>query len=434
MKRGILCLAMLGLVWNGQAADERPLSVAETNLLSLDVVVSEVLSNNRALRAAGARWEAMEARVPQARAWDDPRVGVDVERSGTGFASYRDNEWMVSQTVPLTGKNRLRASAASAEAVATFAELRRLELDLTARARSAYFRLANVYAQLEVNQRNETLLKQFSEVSRAKYEVGTRNQADIFIAESDLVKNEEMRVDLDRQLSDEQSRLNVLMNRPPQTPLGQPEIVSIPHREFDLVQAQTVALKNRPELLNAQKRIEAAKSRETLARRDWIPDPEIRVEARQFSGRSGGLTEYDTGIFFSFPWFNRGKYKGAVEEAKKNQESAEHELTALQTETLGLVRDQLKKIETFHHHYELFRERLVPLAQQSVQSHQIAYEGNKGGFLELITAQRTVQEVENQLPQHRADYQIALAELEMIIGVPLDQIAKHVKEVHTGKK
>ena len=109
-------------------------------------------------------------------------------------------------------------------------------------------------------------------------------------------------------------------------------------------------------------------------------------------------------------------------------------MTALQTETLGLVRDQLKKIETFHHHYELFRDKLVPLARQSVKSHQIAYEGNKGGFLELIIAQRTVQDVETILPQHLADYQIALAELEMIVGVPLFQIAVHPKEGHSEKK
>ena len=186
--------------------------------------------------------------------------------------------------------------------------------------------------------------------------------------------------------------------------------------------------------MNTRKKVEAAKSRETLARRDWIPDPEIRVEGRQFNGSGKGISEYDTGIFFSFPWFNRGKYKGAIQEAKKNQESAEHDLVALQTETLGLVRDQLKKIETFHHHYELFRDKLVPLAQQSVASHQVAYEGNKGGFLELITAQRTVQDVETMLPQHLADYQIALAELEMIVGLPLYEIATHPTEAHTEKK
>ena len=46
-------------------------------VLSLDAVISEVLSNNPALKAANANWEAMRERVPQARAWEDPRMEFD---------------------------------------------------------------------------------------------------------------------------------------------------------------------------------------------------------------------------------------------------------------------------------------------------------------------------------------------------------------------
>src|SRR5262245_34935275 len=46
-------------------------------LLLLDTVVIEVLSNNPALKSARANWEAMKERVPQARAWSDPRLGFD---------------------------------------------------------------------------------------------------------------------------------------------------------------------------------------------------------------------------------------------------------------------------------------------------------------------------------------------------------------------
>src|SRR3974390_1980156 len=49
----------------------------DTNTLNLDAVISEVLSNNASLKAARANWEAMKQRVPQARAWEDPKVGFD---------------------------------------------------------------------------------------------------------------------------------------------------------------------------------------------------------------------------------------------------------------------------------------------------------------------------------------------------------------------
>src|SRR5204863_353811 len=82
------------------------------------------------------------SRIPQARAWQDPRVGVDVERYGTTrFDTFTDAEWMVGQEVPVSGKNRWRGRAAAAEADAAQVELRRRELELSALARGAYYRL-----------------------------------------------------------------------------------------------------------------------------------------------------------------------------------------------------------------------------------------------------------------------------------------------------
>src|SRR2546430_13019500 len=69
-----------------------------SDALSPDQVVNEVLRNNPSLKAARANWEAMKQRIPQARAWEDARVGVDVERMGTTrFDAFTDNEWMRSE-------------------------------------------------------------------------------------------------------------------------------------------------------------------------------------------------------------------------------------------------------------------------------------------------------------------------------------------------
>src|SRR2546425_9170387 len=64
-------------------------------VLSLDAVVQEVLRHNRSLKVAQANWAAMKQRIPQARAWEDLRAGVDVERAGTTrFDTFTDNEWI----------------------------------------------------------------------------------------------------------------------------------------------------------------------------------------------------------------------------------------------------------------------------------------------------------------------------------------------------
>src|SRR5206468_492773 len=317
---------------NGSAVRERRLSLGE--------VTSVVLANNPAIKAAQEKWRAMKARVPQAAAWEDLRA--EARSRVARYVSippnaFTDQSFKLQQEVPISGKNLSRARAATAEAGAVFEDFRRTQLDILSRARAAFHRLANEYAQLEVNQRSVDLLNQFAEVNRQRYEVGNASQADVLTAQTDAAKLLEAQSDIFRRISDAQSQLNVLMNRPAQSPLAQPSQIPFQPPHFSLQTLQAVALSARPEMQRAQNRVEAAR-----------------------------------------------------------------------TETLGLVRDQLKKIETAAHHYELYRDKILPLARQAVQSNRVAYETSSANFLELITAQRVLQDVESAHVNHLADYQVAL--------------------------
>ena len=372
-------------------------------------LISIVLRDNPTVKASRAKWEMMKARVPQARAWEDLRAGGEfrVERSvSVPPNSFMDQTAMLEQEVPISGKNLSRGRAATAEARAAFEDFRRTKLDAVMRARSAYARLANGYAQLEVNRRNTDLLDQFVQISRNRYETGAATQADVLIAQTDAAKLQETRADLERQISEAQSALNVLMNRPAQAALGQPAEPAFAGRTFSLRTLQNIALAQRPELQRAQARLEAERFRVQLARRQSFPDPALNVKAQRYNDAAQAVSEVDVGVSFPVPWLNW----------KKSIESASHELEAARTETLGLVRDQLKKVETAAHHYEIYRDNILPLATQTVDASRAAYEANTGGFLQLITARRTLQDAESAALNHLADYEIALAELDAIVG------------------
>lgn len=382
-------------------------------------LISIVLRDNPVLKASRAKWEMMKARVPQAQAWEDLRAGGDfrVERSVSVPAnSFMDQTAMLEQEVPISGKNLSRGRAATAEARAAFEDFRRTKLDAIMRGRSAYARLANGYAQLEVNRRNSDLLDQFVQISRNRYETGAATQADVLIAQTDAAKLLEMRADLERQISEAQSALNVLMNRPAQAALGQPSAPDFAGQTFSLRTLQNIALAQRPELHRAQARLEAERFRVELAKRQWFPDPALNVKAQRYNDAAQAVSEVDIGVSFPVPWLNWKKYNSGALEARKSIETASHELDAARTETLGLVRDQLKKIETAAHHYEIYRDNILPVAKQTVEASRAAYEANTGGFLQLITARRTLQDAESAALNHLADYQVALAELDAIVG------------------
>ena len=439
MKITYLLLLNLTLTLSLQTADagENDARSVRSNGLSLSEVTAAALANNPAIKEALRKWNATKARIPQAAAWDDPRLGGDtlVHR----FVDVPPNAFMdqsvsIEQVVPITGKNLTRARAAMAEAISAYEDVRRAQLDVIAATRASFFRLANAYDQLEINRTNTDSLKQIADISRARYEAGTQSAADVLVAETDHSKLEEAQRDLERQLSDEQSRLNQLMNRDAFTPLSVPGAASIKEPELSPSRLRPLLLTHRPEIKMAEAKIDMEKWKLQLARREWIPDPALMIKAQRYNDAGQAVSEVDAGVSFPLPWINFRKYSAGVREAGENLGAAEHGLDRTQKEALRLLRDQLQKIETFHHHVELFRDKLVPQAQQAFEANRLAYESGKASFLDWITAQRTLRDVEATARMHLTDYQVAVAELEAIIGAQLYPLPADPSEPKTKRK
>src|SRR5690242_10585800 len=219
--------------------------------LSLGEVTSIVLANNPAIQQALRKWNAAKARVTQQAAWDDLKISgnsrvvrfVDVAPN-----SFTDEIASIEQVVPLTGKNLVRARIAAADAVVVFEQARREQLDVLVKVRASYFRLSNANAQLELNRRNLTSLRQLAEASRSRYEVGKANAADALAAELEASKLLEAEQDIVRNIAAEQSQLNVLMNRDAFAPLGQPGQTSVASLGVSMETLRARMLANRPEL------------------------------------------------------------------------------------------------------------------------------------------------------------------------------------------
>ena len=408
---------------------------AQAGSLSLADVTRAVLANNPAIKEAENRWRAAQERVRQANAWDDPRIAgdsrvrryVDVPPN-----AFMDQSLAVEQLIPITGKNLVRARGAAAEALSIFEEVRRAELDAIANARAAYFRLANAYDQLEINSKNLVSLRQIADISRSRYETGVENAANVLVAETDYSKLLETRRDLERSLSDAESQLNTLMNRDAFAPIGAPVAASINEANLSLSGLRAITLAQRPEVQMARVKIDNEKSKLDLAHRAWIPDPALMVKGQRYNDTSQAVSELDAGVSFTVPWVNPSKYSAGVREARANVAAAEQGFDREQKEALRLLRDQLEKIETAHHHVELFRDKLVPQARQAFEATRLSYESGKATFLDWISAQRNLRDIEATAREHLADYQVAVAELEAVIGAEL--YARSAQQPKTERK
>jgi outer membrane protein TolC len=403
--------------------------------LSLAEVIRIVQEQNPAIQESLKKWNAARARIPQAAAWDDPRLGgesrvrrfVDVQPN-----AFMDQTVSIEQMIPITGKNLLRGRAAAAEALSAYEEVRRQELDVIAGARASFFRLANAHAQLEINRKNIVSLRQIADISRSKYEAGTETAANVLVAETEASKVLEAQRDLERQLSDEQAQLNTLMNRDAFAAIGVPEETGLKMPELSVIRLRPLLLAQRPEIKMAEAKIDMEKSKLQLARREWIPDPALSVKAQRYNGTAQSVSEVDAGVSISIPWFNFQKYGAGMREAHENVGAAEQALDRSKKEALRLLRDQLQKIETALHHVELFRDKIVPQAQQSFEANRLSYESGKASFLDWITSQRNLRDLEAMARQHLTDYQVAIAELEAIIGAQFYPLPD--QQIETAKR
>jgi len=424
--KSLSVLLVTSLLLCSQIAADGGEDGAASRGLSLTEVTRFVLENNPAIKEAEHRWRAAIQRAHQAYAWDDPRVAgesrvrrfVDVPPN-----AFMDQTLAIEQLIPITGKNLVRGRTAAAEAFSTFQEARRAQLDVIAKARGTYFQLANAYDQLDINNKNLTSLKQIADISRSRYEAGLETAANALIAETDYSKLQETRRDLERNLSDAQSQLNTVMNRDAFAPLGPPAGATISATELSASRLRAITLAQRPEVQMARAKIDGEKSKLQLAHRAWIPDPAVNIKGQRYNDAAEAVSELDAGLSFTIPWVNPSKYSAAVRESRANLAAAEQGLEREQKEALRLLRDQLAKIETFHHHVELFDDKLVPQAQQAFEATRLSYESGKATFLDWISAQRNLRDIEAMGREHLTHYQVAVAELEAVIGADIYSLA-----------
>jgi cobalt-zinc-cadmium efflux system outer membrane protein len=421
MKTTYLLSLSLTLLLFLQSADggDAAIRTSERSTISLAEVTAAALTNNPAIKEAVRKWNAARARIPQAAAWDDLRVGgesrvhrfVDIPPN-----AFIDQSASIEQAIPITGKNLVRARAATAEAVSAYEELRRQQLDVIATTRATFFRLANAHAQLDINQKNIVSLRQIADISRTKFEAGTHSAADVLVAETEASKVLEAQRDLERQLANEEAQLNALINRDPFALLGAPAEVTPKMPELSPTKLRPLLLAHRPEIRIAEARIDVEKSNLQLAHRAWIPDPAVTVKTQRYNDAAQAVSEVDAGVSFTVPWVNFRKYGAGVREAQENVGAAEQALDHSQTDALRLLRDQLQKVETAHHHVELFGDKIIPQARQAYEANRLNYESGKASFLDWITSQRNLRDLEAMGRQHLTDYQVAVAELEAIVG------------------
>ena len=354
--------------------------------LTLAAAVDLALRDNPDLKSLRAKWEAMKERPAQAGALPNPMFkygGMDTV-SGGNWPDTNEKRFMIEQEFPWLGKRGLRAGIAAKDAEVAQRELEALTRDVVTMVKESYIDLYAVQQVTAITKDEEQVLHRMAKVAETLYVTGDRSQVDVIKAQTEITMQKQKLLELAGQESALKSKLNALLNRRADAPLG--PAVAPPEPEFGgagtalFAQAAT----NRPEVQAAQAQIDRYELERKLMAKESVSDYRLGVEYRDFADSADMVM---VTVSVDLPVW-QSKYRAGVREAVKMQESSRAARESAERQSAFDVQDASSRLLTACRTLELYRTELIPQAEARFGASEAAYRTGKVDFTDLLESER----------------------------------------------
>jgi NodT family efflux transporter outer membrane factor (OMF) lipoprotein len=344
--------------------------------------------------------------LPPQQLWD---VGFD--------ASWElDLYGRVSRNVRAQG-----ALASSAEHA-----LREVQVSVAAEVARTYFELRGAQQQLAVARRNADNQRRTVSLTQDRLAGGRGTAFDTERARSILYLTEATMPGLETEIARDRNRLGVLLGRAPEALphalLAEREGESALPRLPDTLDIGTPSnlVRRRPDVLRAERALAAQALLVGAARADYLPrislGARLGYTATAFDSLSRtGTSRLLVGPFVSFPLLDLGRVRERVDLARSHANEA-------QTEYNATVLRALEETQVAFVSYDRAHARLAIL-EQAVRSSERAsalaqqrFEAGLTDFLQVLDAERTLLDAENQLALGHTAAATALVAVYKAIG------------------
>lgn len=389
--------------------------------VSLNSLIQEAEQRNPGVQSALRQVQALRHRIPQARTLPDPTVSVGWAGNITPFSvqkgdpsSYRSITAL--QTLPYPGKLNLRGEVADREAEAAWWDYESARRRLVADVKSTYYDYSFYAKAIETTTKNKDLLLKLSQISEARYRVGKAIQQDVLKSQVEISRIQQRLTVLEQQSKTAQVRLNTLLYRDPEAPLPPPTTLGNPTLAYSLDQLYQLAKEHDTGLQREQRMIERNQLAANLARKDYYPDFSVgyMYQQRPLLPDMNGLT-----VTVNIPIFYKTKQREAVSEATENLIGSQRSKDNRQTELYFAVKEQYLLAKSSEELFQLYAQGVVPQSSLALESSMSAYQVGNVDFLTILSNFTTVLDYQVEYYRELANYNMALARLEPLVGVEL---------------
>lgn len=408
-----MSIALIGLMIISASS----LSFAEEPV-SIKSLLDEARANNPEIKALEERVRARDARARAEGFLDDPTLKIELEDLdkdrplNTAPGNAMLTRYTISQIFPFPGKLSLKERIAFKEAMATKAELKAKELEVSSMVKETYYDYALVAESMNIAREIKDLLSYMARVAEAKYATGQVSQQDTIKVqvETTMLTNEIISLEAEKGIA--AARLKSILSRPQDSVMGEPG--SLPKEKIVIKTEDLIntAVRQNPEIKAAQSEAEANEISVDLAKKNYYPDFMVGVAPIQ---RDGRFDSFDVMFQINIPVW-RGKYDSLSREASSNARSARAMLVSEKNVKSFEVKGAALKVEATERTKTLYETSLLPQVELSFESALKNYQAGKIDFLTLLDTERELKRTRLEYIRTLSEYRKRIASLERIVG------------------
>ena len=411
----------------------------------LIALINESLSNNQEVLILGQAVAIYDAEVRRARGEYVPRlhlgVGAGVEKvgrytsQGASDAAHDiepgvempeqlgdlDLRLGASWEVDIWGKLRKQRRSAQLRYLSSI-DVRNFAItQLVAEVSDTYYELLALDSELTVVSSYIDILRDSLEIVRLQKEAGRTSELAVQRFQAELYKNEARRFEIRQEIAEAEYELNFLCGRYPQPIERSASQEATQPLSVVTEGVPTALLQRRPDLLAAEKSLEAAKLDVKAARAEFYPslsiDGSLGVQAfrvaRLAATPESILDELAGGLLT--PLLNRSGIKAEYFAKNAEQMTAVLEYEQAVLNAYIEVATQVTNLSNLNQSYALQR-RQVDTLELAVETSTGLFQSARADYLEVLTTRRDALEAEIELIETKRKHMTATVDLYKALG------------------
>ncbi len=380
---------------------------AAADLLTLPEAVSIALAQSPEHARFEAELRALAAQKRLAYAPASPVLGL--ESSGPDARTYT-----VSQSLAFPGKARTEAQTLEFETRKLACGMDALDQETARSVKSAFYQLWLAGEKLRLDGQKRASFENILKIAERRSVKETTTEVELLILKTAMEGVENERTD-DESLKEKAiARLNLLLGRPPDSPL-EIQAPSAPAYPFsiDMPRLRETLKAQNPSLKAESAEILAAGSRLKSARQKSLPD---------FTLTGGYVTNpafYTGKLALTIPLYYHFSEREEIKAAGELASARAARKLALERRLLTELEDKAAVLKALGLKLDRYNTKIIPLSDRAFRVAMRNYEYGKIDFSTLKASADTWFNSMTEYAGLLADYAAGRADLELIVGAPL---------------